>query len=434
MMYIAFVVCILFLILSIKRIGSFFNPIFLFYVLWSVILLLNMIRAYGINETQNNTFILIIIGFISLYFGGILGRNSRKIHFTFAGKSPEQVKHTLRYSVIYMIMIFTAILLLLDTIVAIKALMAGRSLTTIRSWYTAAYGSGKNPFVARRSYFEEVLRVVLIEPFCTALPILCAINIYGERKNKIFLASSIMLMIMNVVSSGGGRLSILIYVITFLICFFIYKRDMVLDRNTIKKYSRLLMYCGIIGFLGVVFLTTKRTSTSVIEEVYYYFAMCVPLLDRWMPYIEGVDRTYGMLGIFGLVRIPFLILENIGLQVPRTYKLAQGYILQANYFYNVGARTGNSFVSPFYYLYLDGGIFGIIIGMFLLGLLSEIIYQKIIICLEDRNVYFLLLFIQASLMSFIRWQFIGTAFFMSFLYSVLFFKKEEVKRFDRNEE
>lgn len=427
MVYITLLICIFLLFLSTNKKDNYFNPVFLFFLLWSIILFFNLIHIYGINSARNETYVLIVIGLIALFFGNAIGQNKKLYYFSFAGKSLKEINYELRYTVIYVLMIISAILLLLDMLVVIKALILGNRLTVIRTWYTATYGKGTNPIEARRGFGEQVLRVVLIEPFLTALPILCVINMFWGKRDKRFLGFSIIILIMNVIASGGGRLSILTYAITFIMGFLIYKRDKRLGWSIVKKYKKFILLFVCLGFVAVVYLTIKRSSTSVVEEVYYYFGMCIPLFDRWLPIIESAQRTHAMLSIFGGARIPFLIMSKLGSQNYPTYELALDYILQANNFYSVGARMGNSFVSPFYYLYLDGGIIGIIIGMFVFGYICAITYRKSLVRLDDRKIYFLLLLIQASLMSFIRWQFIGTAFFMSFIYSLIFFK---VKRED----
>lgn len=44
----------------------------------------------------------------------------------------------------------------------------------------------------------------------------------------------------------------------------------------------------------------------------------------------------------------------------------------------VGGLTANSYVSVFWYLYLDGRLFGVIIGMALLGYIMSALYERVI--------------------------------------------------------
>lgn len=422
MEYISFAICIFLLIFSLKKGDNLYCPTIIFLMMWSIILFLNMINAFGINQATNGAYQYICIGLVSLFLGNLLARNVKWSVF-FLGGHKRAFSYQMRFTAIYCLMILTTLFLFLDLKIAVNGLLQGNSLTTIRDWYGTTYSSGISPIKARRGYMEQVLRVILIEPFLCSLPFLCTINLYSSHRNKIFLLFSIILLVTNVISTGGGRLGILTYAMTFILGFFIYKRKYFMHRLELVKYKKWIKRFSIVGAFAIIFLTLKRSSTGIFEHVYYYFAMCVPLLDRWIPYISNSPHTYGMLSFFGILRIPFLVMEKLGLNVPATYETAQGYILQANQFYSVGAMLGNSFVSPFYYLYLDGGIVGIVLGMFAFGYASEIIYKKARYSLDDKRVYYLLLFCQMAFMSFIRWQFIGTAFAMAFVYAGILFKK-----------
>lgn len=425
MCILALLVCMVLLMLSFRKSENFYNPTVVYFVLWSCILVFNLLGAYNIKKAQDITYIYVIISLIALFFGNVLGQNSQDVRLAFANKYiGKNHNGKLRYSVIYTLMVLSTIFLILDIQVVVRALLNKNTLTVIRTWYTSTYSTGNNPIEARRGFVEQVIRVVLIEPFFVSLPILCTINLFGDKRNKLFLLSSIGLLILNVLASGGGRLAVLTYALTFIMGFFIYRRDKKISAAKIIKYKKWIISFSVLGVIAVVFLTIKRSSTSVVEEVYYYFSMCIPLLDRWVPVIQSSPRTFGFLSFFGIFRIPFLVLEKIGSNSIEIYSNARNYILQANYFYNVGARFGNSFVSPIYYLYLDGGILGIIIGMFFFGYFGSKTYKKVRLRLEKRRIYFLLLFIQAAFMSFIRWQFIGTAFSLAYLYAVIFFKEE----------
>lgn len=426
MVYFAFAICILLLILSLRKSKNLYNPVIVFYIVWTIILFFNLIGAYRINKASTITYYYIIVGLISLFLGNIVGQNSKLYHVSF-GRKNNNARYSVRYSIVYFLMLVSAIFLALDVIEVIKALFSGNSLAVIRTWYTATFSSGENPIEARRGFIEQVIRVIIIEPFLCALPVLCAINLYGEKKNNKFICGALCLLILNVIASGGGRLSILTYAFTFIFAFFIYKKRLIIDFSIIRKYKKWILRFSVVGIIAVSYLTMKRAATGIFEEIYYYFGMCIPLFDRWIPYIQSSTHTYGILGGFGLLRIPFLILEGVGFQVPQNYELAQSYIIQANQFYNVGARSGNSFVSPFYYLLLDGGIGGIVIGMFLFGYVSAVTYRKAKRDFDEKKVYFLILLIQAALLSFIRWQFIGTAFTMAFVYSFIFFSKNNKK-------
>lgn len=428
MLYLTFGVCLLLFLISICQDRKFYNPANLMFGLWSIILFLNMLSLYGINKASSKTYVWILLGLVSFFGGNWAGAH---IHFPQIlikiGKKNLSAKDEINFNIFYFLSALTMALLTIDTIIAVRYMLDGNSLNSVRIWLTQTFEESTNPIDARKSYVEQVIRVVLIEPFLTALIPICSIDFFSKTGNKKVLITTIVITILNMLSTGGARLTILALVINILMGYAIYRDEWAIDISAVSK-RRSLKIIAVIGIGGVLYLTFQRSSSGVIEEAYYYLAMCVPLLDYWRNQINTLPRVHGLLGLFGIIRIPFLILEGLGMDSSKTYNLAQEYILQANKFKTVGGRIGNSFVSPFYYLYADGGIPGIIIGMFLFGLFAAIFYRKVNSERKIVDVYIFLLLIQGILFTFIRWPFISTNYTLAFLFPLILFRRRQEQR------
>lgn len=424
MSYLTLGVCILLFLISICHDSKIYNPANLMFGLWSIILFLNILSLYGINGASSKTYMWILTGLISFYCGNWVGEYMHLPQIRIKiGKKNISVKEEINFNLFYLLSALTIMFLIIDTIIAVRYMIEGNSLNSVRMWLTQTFEESTNPIDARKSYVEQVIRVILIEPFLTAIVPICSIDFFSKARSKKVLIITIVITFLNMLSTGGARLTILSLIINVVMSYAIYREEWITDINAVSK-KRSLKIIAVIGICGILYLTFQRSNSGVIEEGYYYLAMCVPLLDYWINYVDALPHTHGLLGLFGIIRIPFLILEGVGLDSGKTYNLAKNYILQANKFQNVGKKIGNSFVSPFYYLYADGGIMGIIIGMFLLGMFAAIFYNKVNSGKRLIDSYIFLLLLQGILFTFIRWPFISTNYALAFLFPMILFRKK----------
>ena len=114
----------------------------------------------------------------------------------------------------------------------------------------------------------------------------------------------------------------------------------------------------LVALIIITLYTTIRTGPGkLIKQTYTYFALPPTLLSEWLPQIKNTEYTYGMTTFFGIHSYCFRVLETFKLKnmIPEVYERAYKNILNAEQFKDVGSGKSNAFVSPVYYLYLDGG-------------------------------------------------------------------------------
>ncbi len=431
MKYLCLVICLIGLLMSLRKEKRIYNPSTLFYGLWLIIISFNILGLYGLNQASEQTYIFVFVGLGGFMTGTIVKR------FFVIGKYKKRTKYDIHnhsntvifnMPIIKILFIASIILISIDSIIALRYLLAGNSYAAIRMWLSETYENSTNPIDARKTYLEQVFRVVVIEPFQTAVIPLGVVDfVFNENKNKLF-PFSLVLIILGIFSTGGARLAIVYFILTMAFGFQIkgIKLKAFSRRITIKDLIPKIFI--IVSIIGILSLTLIRSYSGIVREVYYYLSLCIPLLDYWTPTIIESGHTWGVLSLFGLLRIPFIILEKIFNGAPAVFDTAKDYILQANTFHVVGERSGNSFVTPFYYLYLDFGYIGIFFGMFILGAILETYYKRIKVKANIKDYYIFLLLLQVTMTTFIRWQFIGTSFCMAFMMVFVLFKKNTNKK------
>lgn len=423
----SFLICVSLLLVNIIRKRKFYNPNIILYAIWTIILLFNLLNLYELNKVKGETYFYILVGLFSYFIGSlvqdIFGTYRWRINF---GKT-SSYKIVINYSLIYFCAVLVFLLNLIDFIISVKYLNSGYSFNQIRAWKFETFDGSTNPITSRRSFVEQAIRVVFVAPFETALLPISLIDFFQNNKKKLLFFYIILLML-NMISGGGARLGILTFLLMFVITSFIYNNKIIILKTKVKKLSKKLLIPGSIAIALVIFFTIRRSKYSIIEELYYYLALDVSLFDYWLPQLKEGMHTYGTLFMFGIIRIPYMIIEKIGVSNLELYNLAKQYVLQANKFKNVGGRVANSFVTPFYYLYADAGIFGIVGGMFIFGFFSEKYFKRVVKTRKIQDIFILLLIIRGVIYTFIRWDFISTNYAMAYLTVFIFFKRVKTKK------
>ena len=84
----------------------------------------------------------------------------------------------------------------------------------------------------------------------------------------------------------------------------------------------------------------------------------------------------------------------------------------------------NAFVTCFFYFYSDAGIAGVVLGSSIFGWLSGKIESAAIRYTNNKNVLFYLLFSQAIIKMFVRFELGNAAYIIAFIYLWLLIKRD----------
>lgn len=429
MIYIAFSLCLFFLIAALYLFkGKFLNPSVLFFGLWTLILFLSSLNLYDMYMPSDEACWLIILMLFMFFAGNLVGSykglKTKKINFS----------NDLKTKMFDILFILLVIFTLIDVIIVIKNLINGVPMSTIRRWRMGAYGLDSNPLLDRRSFIEETFRSVVLNPFESLLIPVASYNFFfgDTKKKKIkYLLMSLVMLILSSIAGGGGRLSYIYFFGSFFLAFCLYCKDNKNNRvhlNKIRIYKKYLMIFFISGFaITFVFTVIRSGQGSFIKQTYKYFAMAPTLLSVWLPTIKTMDHTYGVLTLFGFHSYFFRAFDKLGLTflVPQIYNNSYSAILMAEKFKNIGSGVSNAFVTPVFYFYIDGGYFFVILASFVFGFLVEKFYRKFSLNKTMQSFCYYILVMYGIFITFMRIQTAIPSYIISFILVYFLFNRQK---------
>lgn len=410
MQYIAIAVCAACFLVSWKREKSIFGPGTMLSGLWMIITILASMKLYGLYEADSFAYLLITIGIVFFGLGCAL---KRRVRFVF-GSTPKEVPVALDQSseigeinitILHILCIFSALMMIYPDYLAIKFLLVnGFDMTQIRAEFDMPYSN----LVLRLLYNYVVL------PFSfAASPIFAATQFLGRKKDNIVLFS-VSFIVFSRLLTEGGRVIVLYFLLAFLAA-----RSMTKTKQQQKR--KIAVYVLIaLGLFAVFAVTNSRTNQSLFEHLYIYLCGVVPHLSARLKEVnsQGI-LTYGLASVFGYVEFIFTMLENIGFPYPSFIKVvadAVNQVVQTTIPIANNDVLFNAFVSPIYYMYCDGRTLGVIIEMFLYGMVSFHFYQKFQSRKSYRNLALYLLILQGLVFSFVRIQFAVLHYALAFFF------------------
>lgn len=418
------------LIISLKIFSKkLVNPIILFLALWGFIIFLSCLNLYDIDKPSNETWILMLSMIVCFFMGNII-QKSGKVLVMRNGIFVHRHEMKKRLFIILTIIIFLAVFY--NCFEIVKYLKNGIPLWQIRNWTLEAYGSDSQN---DRSFIEQIIKVMVIDPFAALFFPFVAYYFLNPKKNKYrksLLVLSLCYLVLSSLSSGGGRLAIVCYVFYFFLAYISFAKKSIVKRINIKKYKKIIIFFAVIGVFAVGILSTLRNGVGTfVREIYIYFALPPTLLDKWLPELQTGPHTYGMLTFFGIHSYFFRFFEAVGLNdlVPNLYNVSYKWILNAESWKNVGSGVNNAFVTPIFYFYKDGGIVFVCVFSFLLGCITQMLYKKFTQRLNIGSFILYLLVMYGVLVSFMRVQTCIPSYWISFIMTYFLFDY----RYDRDD-
>ena len=431
------IACILFLFFSIDRKKKkMLSPSTLFFLLWTFILFLSNLNLYNIYKPSFEAYFLILLMLLCFFIGSNMSKLFVKKEIGQTSgieKSIDDNQIKIRYTIIYILITLLIIFTLIDCFIVIINYKQGVPMYVIRRWRLGAYGVDVNPILSRRSFIEEVIRNVVLNPFELLLPPLSAYLFFNPKKSKhkyIIFILSIIVLLLSSIAGGGGRLGFIYYFGCFLLSFLLFSSKYKKGEFNPQKYKKYIVLFMIVGLIITFLYTQIRTSSSFLRQVYTYFALPPTLLSIWLPKLQNVSHTYGMLTFFGIHSYFFRAVQTLGMNflVPQSYNMAFQYLLDAEKFYQTGYGVGNAFVTPIYYFFIDGGHIFVCLASLFFGFITDKIYKKIICNINIKNYMYYALLMYGVFLTFIRIQTVIPSYIIAFI--MIFFLFKKVKKYD----
>lgn len=419
MIVIILLLLLLLIFISGKRKRNISNPAIAFVFLWSIILLLDKLSFFGIDQVQDATIKVIEFGVFSFLCGCIIACGTRKIRFTFGSKttSGSNFNYEFRYRILYILAWICILYFFFSGMRSLAAIAKGGSLNSIRV-DVQANDSG--------SFVTNFLSNLVVLPTAYMLEAVAVVDFwFGKRNMKLFYLTVSIIALR--VLSDAGRTPLMDFAIYMALSYaFIPKARKQKWAEKIKLYK-----WWILGIIVLTLATISRSSTSVWRQLYFYFGMSPILLQHWMSQVDTEALyTYGLTSLNGVFFPIIYLLKNLlRTTYPPLFKGAYDMIaLTDSQWINIlalgrGKTLANAYVSAFWFMYTDGRITGIVIGMMLYGF---ILYRAFYKASEASNIkrislYFLLF--QGLFFSFIRFPFAKSYYVLAIVYTFLVIKR-----------
>lgn len=345
------------------------NPVTFFFALWSGIIFLSILGLYGLYPASNEAYLLLLLMIVFFFAGGVVCSKWQRT------VQPVKVREEIhvRWKVYYLLLIIIIIVELCDCVLLLKYYNEGIEMTQLRVWVSEPWGS-ENPILSRRTLWEESFRTLILTPFEALISPITAYVMFQpsktNRKKGILFCASLIHLLLGSLAGGGGRLGFIFYGGCFLLAYLTFVKRDSLDRQKTKMYRVGFGIAAICGFVLIIVYTIVRSGRGAfLKQAYTYFAMPPTLLSEWLPELKEATHTWGGLTLFGLHSYFFRVLEVLKLDfwIPDMYSELYQHILNADKFLYLGFGTGNSFVTPIYYFYIDGGYFFVCAASAVLG-------------------------------------------------------------------
>lgn len=157
------------------------------------------------------------------------------------------------------------------------------------------------------------------------------------------------------------------------------------------------------------------------------------MFEQWA---EKADKLhllgYGMASTNGFSFAVFYILKNLGLMsYPEAWHSINTIIGETQTQWMIissFSSRANAYVSLFWYLYLDGRVVGIIIGMLIYGIIGARSYWTALKNMSCKAMCIYAFILQGLIMSFVRLQFGNIIYAVAFIMILCFYRRVKVKK------
>lgn len=442
-LYIGVVICCIFTIVgyfSEKKL--LLNPVTIFCALWAVILFFSSQQKYTMYMASEEKNVMIVYGIIAYLVGYYINKLFlNRIHIRIGRfsryQSDTQRIAVPRYQLLYLLCSISLLYTIYD-LVRVVVQSGTFNLGTIQKLLQSGDISNANSSVL------NAIVVLVISPTKFILPAITAVDFFYGRRDRKLLLLTICLIFVNMLSTANRTSFLLFFLWLFFVAtLYLYhnsdKKQQYLKKietsnvlSKIRKYKWGIVWIAIIAF---VVMSMSRTSTSLFKQIYLYFSMPPSMFEIWAEKVdaEGI-YGYGVGSLLGFVYPVFYILKNLlGIPMPNLVETMYDWNMMTDTTWVWPGKNimANAYVSLFWFFYLDGRVVGIIIGMFLFGIVLSRSYNSIIAKKHSaRQVAIYCCLLYSVLFSFVRFQFsltriaLGMVFVMFFAYKMEWRKRE----------
>lgn len=406
-----------------------FDSLMLFIILWGIVLSFSGMGLFQMLPFNHDIYLILGLGICMYIFAYLVSRYIFRVRFLIRPSKNERHIFAINYK---LLLLFECILTIFVLVTAIRTLELLKNGTPMGSIHAMYLSRGTGQFFPS-SFMRELHSEFIVPFFYTVCPLTVYLMLFDREQYRSFVYLNVALILLWVVATGG-RFIVVYLLLDVLLALPLTKFS--IPKETLKKIRRSAFV--VIGFLLVAFLgyTVFRkgfggdgtASSQVFEEIYQYLALCVPLSAHWMDYINTTGmHTNGMMvgnGILGNINW-LLVHTGVG-SIPQLAP-ANELMTSLEQMVPIFADANcNAFVTAFFYFYVDFRMIGVVLLSAIFGFVSGRVDKSVFSVQTPARIMTYLLFSQAIIKSFVRFEFGNTAYILSFLYLALILSRRIV--------
>lgn len=417
--------CIILGIIGIKNEKTKSNPITIFSFLWGIIIFLSNMKLYTLYEANIETYKYMMFGVISFFVGYYFFRIILNNKVLVIDKKIKEYKIRKKLCYILLVLCFAFI---------VKNISINRDVLFRDGYNLASVQTAQQENDLSSTGIENAISFLIVNPMYISLNIVIIADfLLGDKDLRLFLCL-ICLNLGRTITSGGRQAFIQFFLILLVMMSFsqTYKivEKKIIEKLKKKKTNRVIILVGIV----VLVLLSLSRSSNIVKTIYLDFAMQPYMFEYWMNTVNEMNNNaFGLSSTMGFIYPILYVLKNflhIFSDIPEFFAV----IYDTNMFtiekwIDIGyTLKANAYVSIFWYLYYDWNLFGIIFGMFFLGIISNNIYT---IAQKRTNIKNVSRYAMIALMLFYSFgdmEFSKTNFAIAYIYIITIMLKRKNER------
>lgn len=345
------------------------RPGILFSIIWGLIMVFHQMRLFSLPTVSQSTYMIIFWGIFGFLLGDLLADHvtiklgKGTIHRTFSKRRLN----------------FMTVLFFAGMITPFSRAISRLPIYTL---YDIRYNL--NSEIVDTGFVGTIYNYYC-QPFLTFLTVYACVNIFSsKRDSKLFILALIGIFMNTII--GGGRFSLLYLGGSLVLMLILYRREMRSTFAERKVMRKVLLLIALTVIVLITVSTIRAGENSILRTLYVYTCGSVPFLEHVLKTYQS-DFLFGLASFNGFIRPIFVVLRSLfGFSLPTGVSNVESLLLNTDRaYYLTPTILYNSFVSCFYAPYIDGGLIGEFIIMFIIGFASARIYKNTIQNFYDKN-------------------------------------------------
>lgn len=390
-----------------------FHPLIFFSTLWFVLTLFSSMRLYGLYEVSQEIYFYVLIAELAFCCSFIIPASAIKLN----GRTNDYDISTKYFAIDFFIVIILLINLY-ETVNALKMYASGFDMGAVRAAY---WGYGEN---ATNTKLSTIIHTYVTGPLILFIRPFVIVDFFWGSRNKKRFVSVLLIIITNIIISGG-RFEIVYFAIQFIFSLILLSKEnpeYFFKRQLSKKKTkqRIILVLAVLFFL-MNFIGQARGSDDIVRTIYLSLAESLKNCDVRIASFKNENiHFWGLVSFRGILNPIFFVLKQMRIfNYPAQYLLAGSYMnTQAYVQVGDGLRT-NAYVTPLFNLYIDAGIAGILLGMFIFGRIAKNSYHYFKYRRNMRDLVIYLIVINSIVQMMHNFAWADTNYTLAVLYCII---------------